>query len=312
MDIRPLLLAEFNHGVTWLLTSGVRLLLLLVGAYVLLRMIRLLTERFSSWLHGFTQSVERQKRAKTLSEIVQAAATSVLFIITAMLLLEEIGINIAPLLTAAGIGGLAIGFGAQNLVRDLITGFFLLLEDQIRVGDVVKVGDKSGLVEQLGLRVLILRDFDGSVHMIPNGNITTVTNLTRDFSYAVLSIGVSYSTDIDEAVTVLTQVGADLRRDPQFAPDLLEDLQVVGIDDFADQQVKLTLRVKTIPSQQWRVSRELRRRIKKAFDAHHIAMREGLQPPQGEQDSRPHAATHGPASEDAAEKLASLPTPTRS
>jgi small conductance mechanosensitive channel len=312
MDIRPLLLAELNHGVTWLLTSGVRLVLLLVGAYVLLRMIRLLTERFSSWLQGFTQSVERQKRAKTLSEIVQAAATSVLFIIIAMLLLEELGINIAPLLTAAGIGGLAIGFGAQNLVRDLITGFFLLLEDQIRVGDVVKVGDKGGLVEQLGLRVLILRDFDGSVHMIPNGNITTVTNLTRDFSYAVLSIGVSYHTDIDEAVTVLTQVGADLRRDPQFATDLLEDLQVVGIDDFADQQVKLTLRVKTIPSQQWRVSRELRRRIKKAFDARHIAMREGLQPPQERQESSPQAATHSPASDDTAEKLASAPSSIRS
>jgi small-conductance mechanosensitive channel len=285
MDIRPVLIAELNHGVTWLLTSGVRLLLLLVGAYMLLRMIRLLTERLNNWLQAFTQSLERQKRAQTLSEIVQAAATSVLFIVTVMLLLEEIGINIAPLLTAAGIGGLAIGFGAQNLVRDLITGFFLLLEDQIRVGDIVKVGDKSGLVEQLGLRVLILRDFDGGVHMIPNGSITTVTNLTKDFSYAVLRIGVSYHTDIDEAIAVLMQVGADLRRDPQFATDLLEDLQVVGIDDFVDLQVKLTLRVKTIPSQQWRVSRELRRRIKKAFDMHNILMREGLQPLQVGQDA---------------------------
>jgi len=303
--------------VTWLLTSGVRLLLLLVGAYVLLRMIRLLTERFSSWLQGFTHSVERQKRAQTLSEIVQAAATSVLFVITAMLLLEELGINIAPLLTAAGIGGLAIGFGAQNLVRDLITGFFLLLEDQIRVGDIVKVGDKSGLVEQLGLRVLILRDYDGSVHTIPNGSITTVTNLTKDFSYAVLSVGVSYRTDIDEAVTVLAHVGADLRRDPQFAADLLEDLQVVGIEDFADQQVKLRLRVKTLPSRQWRVSRELRRRIKQAFDAHHIAMREGLQPPPDRQEASPPvataaAATAAAATVDRAETPTSSPPPARS
>jgi small conductance mechanosensitive channel len=297
MDIRPVLIAEFNHAVTWLLTSGVRLLLLLVGAYVLLRMIRLLTARFNGWLQGFTQSVERQKRAQTLSEIVRAAATSLLFIITVMLLLEEIGINITPLLTAAGIGGLAIGFGAQNLVRDLITGFFLLLEDQIRVGDIVKVGDKGGLVEQLGLRVLILRDFDGSVHMIPNGSITTVTNQTKDYSYAVLRIGVSYHTDIDEAVAVLMQVGADLRRDPQFAADLLEEVQVVGVDDFADAQVKLTLRVKTIPSQQWRVSRELRRRIKKAFDVHNIAMREGLQPLQMAHTSNQKEETHSAASD---------------
>jgi len=295
MDIQPLLITQLNHGVTWLLTSGVRLVLLLVAAYLLLRMIRLLTGRLNRMLQGL--SLERQKRAQTLSEVVQAAATTVLFVLTAMFLLQEIGVNIAPLLTAAGIGGLAIGFGAQNLVRDLITGFFLLLEDQIRVGDIVKVGDKSGLVEQLGLRVLLLRDFDGSVHMIPNGSITTVTNLTKDFSYAVLHIGVSYHTDLDEAAAVLTQVGADLRHDPQFAADLLGELQVVGVDDFADAQVKLTLRLKTIPSKQWYVSRELRRRIKKAFDEHNIQMREGLQPPQAEQASRRQGETDNSARE---------------
>lgn len=301
MDIRPLLIAAVNHGVTWLLTSGVRLVLLLVAAYLLLRMIRLLTGRLNRMLQGL--SLERQKRAQTLSEIIQAAATTVLFVITAMFLLEEIGVNIAPLLTAAGIGGLAIGFGAQNLVRDLITGFFLLLEDQIRVGDVVKVGDKSGLVEQLGLRVLILRDFDGSVHMIPNGSITTVTNLTKDFSYAVLHIGVSYHTDIDKAVAVLMQVGADLRHDPQCAADLLGDLQVAGIDDFADMQVKLTLRLKTLPSKQWQVSRELRRRIKQAFDEHNIQMREGLQPPQtGQGSSRKEETDHSASDRQAKEQ----------
>jgi len=273
-----LLTAKLDLVLTWLLTSGIRLVFLLVGAYLLLRLIRLLTDRFNRMLQGFTHSVERQKRAQTLSQIVRAVATTVLFVLTTMFVLEEVGLNIAPLLTAAGIGGLAIGFGAQNLVRDVITGFFLLLEDQIRVGDVVKVGDKSGLVEKLGLRVLILRDFDGSVHMIPNGAIATVTNLTKDYSYAVLHIGVSYRVNVDEAVALLIQVGADLRHDPQFAADLLEDLQVVGIDDFTDIQVRLTLRIKTVPSKQWQVSRELRRRIKKAFDEHGIPMREGLQP----------------------------------
>jgi moderate conductance mechanosensitive channel len=283
-----LLTAKLDLVLTWLLTSGIRLVFLLVGAYLLLRLIRLLTDRFNRMLQGFTHSVERQKRAQTLSEIVRAVATTVLFVLTTMFVLEEVGLNIAPLLTAAGIGGLAIGFGAQNLVRDVITGFFLLLEDQIRVGDVVKVGDKSGLVEKLGLRVLILRDFDGSVHMIPNGAIATVTNLTKDYSYAVLHIGVSYRVNVDEAVALLIQVGADLRGDPQFAADLLEDLQVVGIDDFTDLQVRLTLRIKTVPSKQWQVSRELRRRIKKAFDEHGIQMREGLQPLRVEQDSGRH------------------------
>ena len=280
-----LLTTKLDLVLTWLLTSGTRLVFLLVGAYLLLRTIRLLTDRFNRVLQGFTQSVERQKRAQTLSQIVRAVATTVLFIITTMFVLEEVGLNIAPLLTAAGIGGLAIGFGAQNLVRDVITGFFLLLEDQVRVGDVVKVGDKTGLVEKLGLRVLILRDFDGSVHMIPNGTVATVTNLTKDYSYAVLHIGVSYRVDVDEAVALLRHVGAELRHDPQFAADLLEDLQVVGIDDFTDLQVRLTLRIKTVPSKQWQVSRELRWRIKQAFDAHGIPMREGLQPLRIEQDS---------------------------
>jgi small conductance mechanosensitive channel len=217
MDLSSLLTAKLDLVLTWLLTSGIRLVFLLVVASLLLRAIRLLTDKFNRMLLGFTHSVERQKRAQTLSHIARAVATTVLFILTAMLLLKEVGINIAPLLAAAGIGGLAVGFGAQNLVRDVITGFFLLLEDQIRVGDVVKVGDKSGLVEKLSLRVLTLRDFDGSVHMIPNGTIATVTNLTKDFSYAVLHIGVSYRVAVDEAIAVLTQVGADLRRDPQDA-----------------------------------------------------------------------------------------------
>jgi len=285
LGMSSLFTAKLDLVLTWLLTSGTRLVFLLVGAYLLLRMIRLLTDRFNRVLQGFTQSVERQKRAQTLSQIVRAVATTILFVITTMFVLEEVGLNIAPLLTAAGIGGLAIGFGAQNLVRDVITGFFLLLEDQVRVGDVVKVGDKTGLVEKLGLRVLILRDFDGSVHMIPNGTVATVTNLTKDYSYAVLHIGVSYRVDVDEAVALLRHVGAELRHDPQFAADLLEDLQVVGIDDFTDLQVRLTLRIKTVPSKQWQVSRELRWRIKQAFDAHGIPMREGLQPLRIEQDS---------------------------
>ncbi|MBI3301115.1 MAG: mechanosensitive ion channel family protein [Deltaproteobacteria bacterium] len=247
------------------------MVLVLLVAALLLRAIRLLTDRFSRMLSGLTQqSLEQQKRVQTLSYVARAVTTTALLVVTGMLVLGEVGIDVAPLLAAAGIGGLAIGFGAQNLVRDVIAGFFLLLEDQIRVGDVVRVGDKSGQVEQIGLRVLTLRDCDGSVHIIPNGAITTVTNLTKEFSYAVLHLGVPYRADIDAAIAVLTEVGAELRRDPAFAPDLLEELEVVGVDDFTDVRMKITVRVKTVPIKQWRVARELRRRIKIAFDAHGI------------------------------------------
>jgi small conductance mechanosensitive channel len=252
---------------TWLLTSGVRIVLILVIAVILYRLVRLLTGRLNSFLQGLTQSWERQKRAQTLSHLVRTIATTVLLLVTIMLILGEVGVNLIPIVAAAGVGGLAVGFGAQNLVRDVITGFFILLEDQIRVGDVVKVGDKSGLVEHISLRVLTLRDFDGSVHLIPHGTITTVTNMTKDFSYAVLDISIPAREDVDEVMNVLAEVGAELRADPQFASSILEDLEIVGIDDFTAAQMTVKMRIKTQPIKQWQIARELRRRLKKALDA---------------------------------------------
>jgi len=255
---------------SWLFTSGVRMAFIVIAAWVLLRVIRALTNRLGTTLQGLTLSPERQKRAQTLSHIVRAVATTILFVIATMLLLAEVGVNLAPLLAAAGIGGLAIGFGAQNLVRDIITGFFILLEDHVRVGDVVKVGDKGGLVESLSLRALTLRDFDGSLHVVPHSTITTITNMTKDFSYYLMDVGVAYREDIDQVMTVLKEVGADLRRDPEFAADILDELEVVGVDDLAASQVTIKVRIKTVPIKQWRVGRELRRRIKKAFDVRGI------------------------------------------
>jgi len=264
--------AHCDKLLTWILTSGARIVLLLVIAVILCRLVRLLTSRLNSFLQGLTNSLERQKRAQTLSHIVRTIATTVLFIVTTMTVLSEIGVNLAPLLAAAGIGGLAIGFGAQNLVRDVITGFFILLEDQIRVGDVVKVGDKSGLVEHISLRVLTLRDFDGSVHLVPHGTITTVTNMTKDFSYAVLDVGISSREDADAVMQVLHDVGAELRQDPLFVSDILEDLEVVGIDSFSASRIVIKGRIKTAPIKQWRVAREFRRRLKKSFDLHGIEL----------------------------------------
>lgn len=254
----------------WFFTSGVRLVFILAAAYLLLRTIRFLTNKLNVMLLEFTPSVERQKRAQTLSHIVHVVATTVLLIVTTMLVLGELGMNIAPLLATAGIGGLAIGFGAQNLVRDVITGFFILLEDQIRIGDVVKVGDKGGLVEGMSLRVLRLRDFDGSVHMIPNGTITTVTNMTKDFSYCAVTVSVAEKEDVDKVIAVLTEVGTALRQDPEFAADILENVEIVEVDDVAASQLTIKIRVKTLPTRPWRIGYELRRRIKRAFAAHGI------------------------------------------
>lgn len=273
MSEPPALPLWTEHLSAWITTSGLRIVLILAAASLLLRGIRLLTERLSRPLTDPTpQTLERQKRAQTLSATARAVATTVLFVVASILILGEIGVDVIPLVAAAGIGGLAIGFGAQNLVRDVIAGFFLLLEDQIRVGDVVKIGDKSGQVELIGLRIITLRDFDGSVHIIPNGTITSVTNQTKEFAYAVVALGVSHRVDFDAVMTLLKTTGEELRRDPTFSSYLLGDVEVLGLDDFAAPRLKITLRVKTAPAKQWSVARELRRRIKLAFDAQDIKL----------------------------------------
>jgi moderate conductance mechanosensitive channel len=254
------------------LITSLHIAFLLLAAFLLRRLMSGLIARFDRALRGFTESSERLKRARTLSYTLQTTATVVLFSVTALLILSELGLDLAPLLTAAGIGGLAIGFGAQNLVRDVISGFFILLEDQIRVGDAVKVGDKSGQVESIGLRILTLRDFDGSVHMIPNGTITTITNMTKDFSYSTLTLAVGAQEDVEKVIRVLREVGATLRQEPTISQDLLADLEIVGLDDISGTRFTVTVRCKTAPGMQWRVTRELRRQVKAAFAAHQIEL----------------------------------------
>ncbi len=187
-----------------------------------------------------------------------------------MMIMQELGVNITPLLTAAGIGGLAIGFGAQNLVRDVITGFFLILEDQIHVGDVVTIDGTSGLVQAVKLRTVVLRDLSGTVHVIPNGAISTLSNMTKEFSYYVMDVGVAYKEDTDHVVDVLREVGEDLEGDQNFSGHILEPLEILGVNDFGDSAVTIKVRIKTVPLKQWMIGRELRRRIKKAFDARGI------------------------------------------
>ena len=199
--------------------------------------------------------------------IAVVLVTGIVLVLAAMELMHEVGINLGPLLAAAGIGGLAIGFGAQTLIKDLISGFFLLLENQVRVGDVVTIGGSGGLVESMGFRTLTLRDLSGNVHIIPNGSVERVVNMTREYSRYVLDVGVAYREDPDEVMAVIQRVGDELRRDPDYGPDMLAPVEILGVDRFADSAVVIRARITTQPIKQWRVGREFNRRLKKAFDA---------------------------------------------
>ncbi len=254
----------------WLTGPGLKILLVLGGAYVLSRIAGLLISRLPSLLvirKGTPAEIhERRQRLETISRLLQSAATTLLLGAGGLVALRELGFDITPILTGLGIGGLALGFGAQNLVRDLISGFFLILENQVNVGDVARINGKGGLVEAVRLRTVVLRGLDGAVHVIPNGAITELSNLTQDFSYYVMDLGVAYKENVDHVTDVVREVAAGMRRHPAYAEFILEDLEVLGVDDFADSAVVIKMRIKTAPLKQWIVGRELRRRIKNTFD----------------------------------------------
>jgi moderate conductance mechanosensitive channel len=217
--------------------------------------------------------VARSARARTLLPLLRTAVLIVLVTIVALIVLSELGLNIAPLLAGAGVVGLAIGFGSQALVKDVITGLFILLEDTLAVGEVVDVGKSHiGLVEAISIRTIKLRDMSGTVHTVPFSEVSTVRNMTRDYSYFVADVGVVYREDPDRVVAVLREVAEDLVKDPAWAPFIVEPLEVVGVDRFTDSAVVIRVRLKTLPVKQWPVGREFNRRMKKAFDRHGIEM----------------------------------------
>ena len=210
------------------------------------------------------------KRAATLTGILRTIALAALWAIVIIESLQLVGLDVAPILAGAGILGLAVGFGAQNLVRDLISGFFIILEDHIRLGDVAVINGTGGLVETITFRTISLRDFSGVVHVFPNGGINTLSNMSKEWSAFVLDMGVAYKEDTDRVVEVMQNVGEELRRDRQFGPMMIEPIEVVGVENFADSAVVLRARMKTKPLEQWKIGREYRRRLKKALEAHDI------------------------------------------
>jgi small conductance mechanosensitive channel len=243
-----------------------RIGLILVIAWIMLALSRRLIPMLRKQLQRRTHDPEQHKRLETLGRVFRYIAAVVITLITVMLVLSELGISIAPILASAGIAGLAIGFGAQSLVKDYFTGFFLLLENQVHQGDVVEVAGLGGLVEEVTLRYIRLRDYEGSVHYIPNGAVTTVTNRSRGYAYALVDIGVAYREDIEAVFEVIRQVAAEIRADETLGPLILDDLDLAGVDAWADSAVTIRFRIKVQPLQQWTVKRAFLLRLKKEFD----------------------------------------------
>ncbi|UCF79049.1 MAG: mechanosensitive ion channel family protein [Candidatus Eiseniibacteriota bacterium] len=250
----------------WSLSSGLRIVLIVIISLIAIRVARMLAARLSVSFSRQIEDEESKKRVETLASVIRHLMTVIILVVALMIVLGELGVEIGPILAAAGIVGLAVGFGAQNLVKDVINGFFILLNDQIRVGDVVQIGGKGGLVEKVNLRMTILRDLSGNVHFVPNGQIDVVTNMSKDYSYSLFDIGVAYREDVDEVVSVVRQVDEALRADADFADDILEPIEILGLDKFADSAVIIRARTKTRPAKQWRVAREFNRRLKRRFD----------------------------------------------
>jgi len=243
-----------------------------VLAFVLRYTVNRLLRRFFIAVADRAPSVEERRRVATVSKVLRHTVSALILVVAAMLVLSQVGISIAPILGAAGVVGIAVGFGAQSLVKDVFAGFFLLVENQIRVGDVVEIAGKSGVVEQLSLRRTKLRSYDGSVHYISNGLITTVTNMSTEFAFAVVDIGVSYREDIDRVYAVMREAARALRETPEFGARIIGDLEIAGVDQWAESAVMIRARIRTQPLEQWGVRREYLKRLKAAFDREGIAI----------------------------------------
>ncbi|MCA3220458.1 MAG: mechanosensitive ion channel family protein [Burkholderiales bacterium] len=241
--------------------AGARLVHLLAGRMV--KRLRLLAAARAS-------GPENAKWIETVGRAARYALSVVALLVAGMLVLNEVGVSIAPILGAAGVVSLAIGFGAQSLIKDYFTGLFLLVENQIRVGDVVEIAGKSGLVEEVSLRKVMLRDYDGSVHYVSNGLITTVTNRSTAFSFALIDVGIAYRSNIDQAMDVMRRVAGELRAEAAFADRIIQDIEIAGVESLAESAIILRSRIRTLPLAQRDVRRAFLKRIKEAFEAEGI------------------------------------------
>jgi small conductance mechanosensitive channel len=263
------LIAEFralDEGAKALASQALRILVILLIAWVAQALAARLIRAFREVMRRRTGG-EELARIETLARVFRNAAAVVIVLVAGMLVLSELGISVAPILATAGVAGIAVGFGAQSLIKDYFNGFFLLLEDQLRQGDVVEIAGKGGLVEEVTLRFVRLRDFEGHVHYVPNGEIKVVTNRTRGFAQAVIEVGIAYREDPDAAFAAMREVAEAMRAEPAWARRIAEPLEVIGVERWADSAVILRARLKVAPPlEQWNVRREFLKRLKRAFD----------------------------------------------
>src|SRR6056297_802135 len=260
----------------WAIEDLPSILILIIATWIVLKAVSVILKKLKKSLNKRiqkkedTESEESGKRIDTLVNILKSVLRVVIWGIFIMILLKKFGVDIGPILAGAGIIGLAVGFGAQELVRDYISGFFILLENQIRVGDVAIINGTGGLVENIDLRTTTLRDFSGTTHIFQNGKVNTIANMSMKWSAMTFDIGVAYKENVDEVIKIMKQVGEDLANDEEFKDLLYDKLEVFGVDKFADSAVIIKARIKTQPIQQWAVGREYRKRLKEAFDKHGI------------------------------------------
>ncbi len=281
MESKEILTQEFwgnvlNKLLDWVVNQGPSIILTIILLFISLKLLQVVIRRLNKlFAHHALKSdevstLETEKRMKTLLGILKGMGRIIIWSIFLMILLKKLTVDIGPILAGAGILGLAVGFGAQELVRDFISGFFMILEDQLRKGDVAVINGTGGLVEKMELRTITLRDFSGVVHVFQNGKINSISNMTKEWSAMVFDIGVAYKEDVDHVMKVMQETGEKLVNDPEFKDKIIEPLEIFGLDQFGDSAIVIKARIKTIPIEQWKVGREFRKRLKKAFDARGI------------------------------------------
>jgi len=261
-----------NQFTTWVVNEAPSIIITIVLLFISLKLLKLIIRRLKKILiYRATKSekvntLEAEKRITTLMDILRGIGKIILWSVFLMILLKKFGVDIGPILAGAGILGLAVGFGAQELVRDFISGFFILLENQLRAGDVAIINGTGGLVESIELRTITLRDFSGVVHVFQNGKINSLANMTKEWSAIVFDIGVAYKEDVDQVIQLMKETGEKLLNDPDFKERIKEPIEIFGLDKFGDSAIVIKARLKTIPGDQWAIGREYRKRLKKVFD----------------------------------------------
>lgn len=269
---KDIMIQQLEKLQEWLITELPLIIILIIGVLIFMKIIKFSLKRLNKTIIKRAQknekvdSQEAEKRINTLMGIVWGIIRIITIVTVLMIILQKIGINIAPILASAGIIGLAVGFGAQELVRDIISGFFILLENQIRTGDVAIINGTSGLVESIQLRTITLRDFSGIVHIFQNGKINSLSNRTKGWSAAIFEIGVAYKENVKQVMDIMQATGEELYNDPEFKEYILEPMEILGLDQFGSSAIIIKARVKTKPSMQWTIAREYNKRIKEIFD----------------------------------------------